>query len=106
MLTLNRNSDHPFYTEAYVDVATSAVDMSSSEVWSFLKKTNGTFFGEGSVDDGDFTIKFAKWLDGTKAVLIERDEAKGLFYGGTHIDSYGAGFLRVTLRTSRTAHTS
>lgn len=38
---LNRNSDHPFYTEAYVDVSTSSVDMSSSEVWAFFKKTNG-----------------------------------------------------------------
>jgi hypothetical protein len=93
MLTLNRNSDHPFYTEAYVDVATSSVDMSSSEVWSFLKKTNGTFFGEGSVDDGDFTIRFAKWLDGTKAVSIERDDAMGLFYGDVLFNYNGSSLV-------------
>jgi hypothetical protein len=80
-----RRLQEPSEDMAYCDVNTNSVDIASSEVWAFLTAKNGTFYGTGEIvdDEGftDFTVKFAKWEDGTQAVAIERNEAYSLFYG-------------------------
>ena len=59
MLELRANRRLSTVGPSFADVATSEVTLDASEIWHYLKKSNGTYFGEGSNDE--LFIKVRSW---------------------------------------------